>query len=146
MNKIKVTTIVGTRPEIIRLSEIIKKFDLIFDHRFIHTGQNQDTNLSTIFFKDLGLREPNLFLGNSSNSLGEFMANLFVKIELELNINRPDAVVILGDTNSALSSIIAKRMAIPIYHLEAGNRSFDKNVPEEINRKIVDHTDRKSVV
>ena len=140
MKKIKITTIVGTRPEIIRLSEIIKKFDSIFDHRFIHTGQNQDVNLSTVFFKDLGLREPDLFLGNDSNSLGEFMANLFLKIEMEFKANRPDAVVILGDTNSALSSIIAKRMAIPIYHLEAGNRSFDKNVPEEINRKIVDHT------
>lgn len=139
MNKIKITTIVGTRPEIIRLSEVIKKFDSTFDHRFIHTGQNQDVNLSTVFFNDLELREPDIFLGNSSNSLGEFMANLFIKIEKEFSENRPDAVVILGDTNSALSSIIAKRMAIPIYHLEAGNRSFDKNVPEEINRKMVDH-------
>jgi len=140
VNKIKITTIVGTRPEIIRLSEIIKKFDTVFDHRFIHTGQNQDVSLSSIFFEDLELREPDIFLGNNSKSLGEFMANLFLKIEIELTENRPDAVVILGDTNSALSSIIAKRMAIPIYHLEAGNRSFDKNVPEEINRKIVDHT------
>ncbi len=140
MKKIKITTIVGTRPEIIRLSEIIKKFDTFFEHRFIHTGQNQDVNLSSIFFKDLELREPDLFLGNDSKSLGEFLSNLFTKIEIELTENRPDAVLILGDTNSALSSIIAKRMAIPIYHLEAGNRSFDKNVPEEINRKIVDHT------
>ncbi len=138
--KIKITTIVGTRPEIIRLSEIIKHFDKVFSHRFIHTGQNQDPNLSTIFFKDLDLREPDLFLGNTAPTLGKFMGNLFEKMEEELTNNRPDAIVILGDTNSALSAILAKRMAIPVYHLEAGNRSFDKNVPEEINRKIVDHS------
>lgn len=137
---IKVTTIVGTRPEIIRLSEIIKHFDKIFSHRFIHTGQNQDPNLSDIFFEDLNLRQPDLFLGNSSSTLGKFISNLFEKIEEEFINHRPDAIVILGDTNSALSAILAKRMAIPVYHLEAGNRSFDKNVPEEINRKIVDHT------
>jgi UDP-N-acetyl-L-fucosamine synthase len=136
---IKITTIVGTRPEIIRLSEIIKHFDKVFEHRFIHTGQNQDPNLSTIFFKDLELREPDIFLGNSAITLGKFVGNLFEKIEEEFITNRPDAIVILGDTNSALSAILAKRMAIPVYHLEAGNRSFDKNVPEEINRKIVDH-------
>jgi UDP-N-acetylglucosamine 2-epimerase (non-hydrolysing) len=135
----KITTIVGTRPEIIRLSEIIKHFDKVFEHRFIHTGQNQDPNLSTIFFKDLDLREPDIFLGNSATTLGKFVGNLFEKIEKEFINNRPDAIVILGDTNSALSAILAKRMAIPVYHLEAGNRSFDKNVPEEINRKIVDH-------
>jgi UDP-N-acetylglucosamine 2-epimerase (non-hydrolysing) len=138
--KIKITTIVGTRPEIIRLSEIIKHFDKVFSHRFIHSGQNQDPNLSTIFFKDLDLREPDLFLGNTAITLGKFMGNLFEKMEDELTNNRPDAIVILGDTNSALSAILAKRMAIPVYHLEAGNRSFDKNVPEEINRKIVDHS------
>lgn len=137
---IKITTIVGTRPEIIRLSEIIKHFDKVFEHRFIHTGQNQDPNLSTIFFKDLELREPDIFLGNSATTLGKFVGNLFEKIEEEFINNRPDAIVILGDTNSALSAILAKRMAIPVYHLEAGNRSFDKNVPEEINRKIVDHS------
>jgi UDP-N-acetylglucosamine 2-epimerase len=140
MKKIKITTIVGTRPEIIRLSEVIKYFDKVFTHRFIHTGQNQDPNLSEIFFKDLDLREPDLFLGNNSATLGKFMGNLFEKMEEELANNRPDAIVILGDTNSALSAILAKRMAIPVYHLEAGNRSFDKNVPEEINRKIVDHS------
>jgi UDP-N-acetylglucosamine 2-epimerase (non-hydrolysing) len=138
--KMKITTIVGTRPEIIRLSEIIKHFDKVFSHRFIHTGQNQDPNLSTIFFKDLDLREPDLFLGNTATTLGKFVGNLFEKIEEEFINNRPNAIVILGDTNSALSAILAKRMAIPVYHLEAGNRSFDKNVPEEINRKIVDHT------
>jgi UDP-N-acetylglucosamine 2-epimerase len=138
--KIKITTIVGTRPEIIRLSEIIKHFDKVFSHRFIHTGQNQDPNLSDIFFRDLDLRQPDLFLGNSSSTLGKFIGILFEKIEEEFINHRPDAIVILGDTNSALSAILAKRMAIPVYHLEAGNRSFDKNVPEEINRKIVDHT------
>jgi UDP-N-acetylglucosamine 2-epimerase (non-hydrolysing) len=138
--KIKITTVVGTRPEIIRLSEIIKHFDKVFSHRFIHTGQNQDPNLSTIFFKDLDLREPDLFLGNTATTLGKFVGNLFDKMEDELINNRPDAIVILGDTNSALTAILAKRMAIPVYHLEAGNRSFDKNVPEEINRKIVDHS------
>jgi UDP-N-acetyl-L-fucosamine synthase len=138
--KIKITTVVGTRPEIIRLSEMIKHFDKVFSHRFIHTGQNQDPNLSTIFFKDLDLREPDLFLGNTATTLGKFVGNLFDKMEEELINNRPDAIVILGDTNSALTAILAKRMAIPVYHLEAGNRSFDKNVPEEINRKIVDHS------
>ena len=139
MKKTKVTTIVGTRPEIIRLSTIIKKFDKHFDHRLIHTGQNPDPNLKDIFFTELGLRKPDLYFGGDHKSLGTFLAKLFVEIEAELINNRPDAVVILGDTNSALLAIIAKRFGIPIYHLEAGNRSFDLNVPEEINRKIVDH-------
>jgi len=139
VKKTKVTTIVGTRPEIIRLSAIIKKFDKHFDHRLIHTGQNPDPNLKDIFFEELGLRQPDLYFGGDHKSLGTFLATLFVEIETELINNRPDAVVILGDTNSALSAIIAKRFGIPIYHLEAGNRSFDLNVPEEINRKIVDH-------
>jgi UDP-N-acetylglucosamine 2-epimerase len=139
MNKIKITTIVGTRPEIIRLSAIIKKFDIHFDHRLIHTGQNPDPNLKDVFFHDLGLRKPDLYFGGDHTSLGTFLATLFVQIELELINHRPDAVVILGDTNSALSALLAKRFGIPVYHLEAGNRSFDLNVPEEINRKIIDH-------
>ena len=140
MTKIKVTTIVGTRPEIIRLSEIIKKFDTFFDHRLVHTGQNPSPLLKDIFFTDLGLRAPDLYFGGEHTSLGSFLGELFIGIEKELLDNRPDAVVILGDTNSALSSILAKRFGIPVYHLEAGNRSFDQNVPEEINRRIVDHT------
>jgi len=140
MTKLKVTTIVGTRPEIIRMSEIIKKFDTFFEHRLIHTGQNPDPLLKDIFFKDLELRDPDLYFGGDHTSLGGFLSNLFVCIEKELTSYRPDAVVILGDTNSALSAILAKRFGIPVYHLEAGNRSFDQNVPEEINRKIVDHT------
>ena len=137
--KTKVTTFVGTRPEIIRLSEVIKKFDACFSHRLIHTGQNQDKLLRDIFFDDLGLRQPDKYFNDNHKTLGEFLANLFVETEKELLENRPDAILILGDTNSALSAIIAKRFAIPIYHLEAGNRSFDANVPEEINRRIVDH-------
>lgn len=140
MKKIKITTIVGTRPEIIRMSEIIKKFDIFFTHRLIHTGQNPDPLLKDIFFNDLGLRNPDLYFGGDHKTLGGFLGVLFTEIENELNSNTPDAVVILGDTNSALASIIAKRKGIPVYHLEAGNRSFDQNVPEEINRKIVDHT------
>lgn len=139
MSKTKVTTIVGTRPEIIRLSSIIKKFDKNFNHRLVHTGQNPDPNLKDVFFSDLGLRSPDLYFGGDHTSLGTFLATLFVEIEKELTQNRPDAVVILGDTNSALSAILAKRFGIPVYHLEAGNRSFDLNVPEEINRKIIDH-------
>ena len=140
MTKLKVTTIVGTRPEIIRMSEIIKKFDIFFEHRLIHTGQNPDPNLKDIFFKDLELRDPDLYFGGDHTSLGGFLSSLFVCIEKEFTSYKPDAVVILGDTNSALSAILAKRFGIPVYHLEAGNRSFDQNVPEEINRKIVDHT------
>ncbi len=137
--KTKVTTFVGTRPEIIRMSAIVAKFDKHFDHRLIHTGQNPDPLMKDVFFKELGVRHPDVFFRDDHKSLGEFLANLFIATENELNFNRPDAIVILGDTNSALASIIAKRFGIAIYHLEAGNRSFDSNVPEEINRRIVDH-------
>lgn len=137
--KTKVTTFVGTRPEIIRMSSIIKKFDLHFDHRLIHTGQNPDKLMKDVFFEELGVRKPDAYFKDDHKSLGEFLGNLFISTERELNDSRPDAIVILGDTNSALAAIIAKRFGIPIYHLEAGNRSFDANVPEEINRRIVDH-------
>jgi UDP-N-acetylglucosamine 2-epimerase len=140
LSKTKVTTIVGTRPEIIRMSEIIKRFELHFDHRLVHTGQNSDSSLKDVFFNDFGLRSPDVVLDGGQSSLGSFLGNLFLKIEEELTKNRPDAVVILGDTNSALSAVLAKRFGIPVYHLEAGNRSFDANVPEEINRRIIDHT------
>lgn len=139
-NRTRVTTIVGTRPEIIRLSEVIKKLDILFEHRLVHTGQNPDPNLKDIFFSDLGVRQPDLYFGGDHNSLGVFLSTLFIEMEKEFTNFRPDAVVILGDTNSALSAILAKRFGIPVYHLEAGNRSFDSNVPEEINRRIVDHT------
>lgn len=139
-SRFKITTVLGTRPEIIRLSAMIKKFDLNFEHRFVHTGQNAQPELSSVFYNDLNLRQPDVFLGLETSSLGAFMGGLFPALERELTENRPDALVILGDTNSALVAILAKRMRIPVYHLEAGNRSFDLNVPEEINRKIVDHS------
>jgi UDP-N-acetylglucosamine 2-epimerase (non-hydrolysing) len=139
MTKTKITTLVGTRPELIRLSSIIKRFDEVFDHRLIHTNQNSDPNLLDVFLKDLEIRNPDRNLGVIQSTLGEFLGDLLKKFELELSENPPNALVILGDTNSALAGIIAKRREIPVYHLEAGNRSFDSNVPEEINRKIIDH-------
>ncbi len=139
MNKTRITTILGTRPELIRLSLIIDRLDNLFEHRLVHTGQNSDTNLSEVFFNEMQIRKPNLNLAIRNSSLGSFLGNLFPEIELEFEKNPPDAVVILGDTNSALAGIIAKRKGIPVYHLEAGNRSFDQNVPEEINRRILDH-------
>lgn len=139
MSTTRVTTIIGTRPELIRLSQVIKRLDEVFEHRIIHTGQNSDVNLSTIFFRDLEIRKPNVQLEGINVSLGDFLGNLFPSIEKEFEENPPNAVVILGDTNSALAGIIAKRRGIPVYHLEAGNRSFDQNVPEEINRRIIDH-------
>lgn len=135
----KVMSIVGTRPELIKMSEIIKKLDKHTDHVFVHTGQNHDYELNEIFYRDLDLREPDHFLDVAGDSLGETLANLMEEAENILQIERPDAVVILGDTNSALSGILAKRMKIPLFHLEAGNRCFDDNVPEEINRRILDH-------
>jgi UDP-N-acetylglucosamine 2-epimerase (non-hydrolysing) len=139
MTKTRITTLVGTRPELIRLSSIIKRFDEVFEHRLVHTNQNSDSNLLDVFLKDLGIRKPDRNLGVIQSSLGEFLGDLMIKFEKELTENPPDGLVILGDTNSALAGIIAKRRGIPVYHLEAGNRSFDSNVPEEINRKIVDH-------
>jgi UDP-N-acetylglucosamine 2-epimerase (non-hydrolysing) len=138
-NKIKVATVVGTRPELIRLSRIIPLLDKYTDHKLIHTGQNHDYELNEIFFKELEIRKPDYYLDADKVSLGKTIADIIVKIEDVFKSEKPDAVIILGDTNSSLSAIIAKRMKIPIYHMEAGNRSFDLNVPEEINRKIVDH-------
>ena len=135
----KVMTIVGTRPELIKLSQIIKKLDKHTTHIFVHTGQNYDYELNEIFYEDLGLRKPDFFLDVAGESLGETIANIMTGAEKMLKAYMPDAVVILGDTNSALSGIIAKRMKIPLFHLEAGNRCFDDNVPEEINRRILDH-------
>jgi UDP-N-acetylglucosamine 2-epimerase len=137
--KQKIVTVVGTRPEIIRLESIIKALDRNFDHKLVHTGQNFDKNLSQVFFDELGIRKPDLMLECSNKSLGNFLGELFPKIEDFLENEKPDAVLILGDTNSSFVAIQAKRMGIPVYHLEAGNRSFDINVPEEINRRIIDH-------
>jgi UDP-N-acetylglucosamine 2-epimerase len=138
--KTRITTIIGTRPEIIRMSEMLKRFDQAFDHRLIHTGQNFDKNLNEVFFSSMNIRKPDLSLILNSESLSGQLGDIFKGVEKELNDNKPDAVVILGDTNSGLSAIIAKRMNIPVYHLEGGNRSFDINVPEETNRRIIDHT------
>jgi UDP-N-acetylglucosamine 2-epimerase len=139
MKKWKVTTIVGTRPELIRLSASIVLFEQFFNHRLIHTGQNSASFMKDIFFTELGIRKPDIELNLGNVSLAKNLSSILVGVEDELVNNRPDAVVVLGDTNSSLSVIIAKRMGIPVYHLEAGNRSFDPNVPEEINRRLVDH-------
>jgi len=139
MKKIKVATILGTRPEIIRLSECIKLCDQYFDHILIHTGQNYDYELNEIFFEDLGIRKPDYFLNVSGNHLGETIGNVISNSYETLTLEKPDALLVLGDTNSVLSTIAAKRLKIPIFHMEAGNRCFDQNVPEEINRKISDH-------
>lgn len=139
MEKLKVMTIIGTRPEIIRLSECIKACDRYFNHILVHTGQNWDYTLNEVFFKDLGLRKPDYYLDSVGKTLGETMGNIIAKSYEVLVKEAPDAILILGDTNSALSAISAKRLKIPIFHMEAGNRCFDQNVPEEINRKIVDH-------
>ena len=140
MKKLKLMTIVGTRPEIIKMSSIIKKCDQYFNHILVHTGQNYDYELNEIFFNELGLRSPNYYLGVAGNHLGETMGNVISKsYELMLKL-QPDALIVLGDTNSCLSVISAKRLKIPIFHMEAGNRCFDENLPEEINRRIVDVT------
>lgn len=139
MKKLKVMTIVGTRPEIIRLSEVIKACDRYFEHTLVHTGQNWDYTLNDIFFEELGIRQPDYFLGVVGDNLGETMGNIISASFRCLQEELPDALLILGDTNSCLSAISAKRLKIPIFHMEAGNRCFDLNVPEEINRRIVDH-------
>lgn len=138
-DKLKLMTIVGTRPEIIRLSQVIKECNKCFNHILIHTGQNYDYNLSDIFFKELNIPAPQHFLECVSGNLGETLGNIISKSYDIMIKEKPDAILILGDTNSALSAISAKRLKIPIFHMEAGNRCFDENVPEEINRKIVDH-------
>ena len=139
MNRLKVMTIVGTRPEIIRLSRTITKLDLYCEHLLVHTGQNYDYELNQIFFEDLGVRAPDVFLECAGSSAAETIAQVIVKSDEVFQRYQPDAVLILGDTNSAMSAIPAKRRKIPIFHMEAGNRCFDLRVPEEINRKIVDH-------
>ena len=139
MAKLKVMTVVGTRPEIIRLSRIIPKLDQFFDHTLVHTSQNFDYELNEIFFEELGIRKPDVFLNIAADSFALTASNLFKEIDPVYETYKPDALLILGDTNSALAAIPAKRRKIPIFHMEAGNRCFDETVPEEINRKIVDH-------
>ena len=140
MAKLKLMTIVGTRPEIIKMAAVIKKSDQYFDHILVHTGQNYDYTLNQVFFEDLGLRAPDYYLNAVGKDLGETMGNIIAKSYQLMVETRPDALIVLGDTNSCLSVISAKRLKIPIFHMEAGNRCFDENLPEEINRRIVDTT------
>jgi UDP-N-acetylglucosamine 2-epimerase len=139
-SKLKVMTIVGTRPEIIRLSRVIEKLDLHCDHALVHTGQNYDYELNEIFFSELGIRKPDHFLNAAGDTAAQTIGKVIMATDALLAEVQPDAVLVLGDTNSALSVIPAKRRAIPSFHMEAGNRCFDMRVPEEINRRIVDHT------
>lgn len=137
-SRIKVVTVVGTRPELIRLSRVLAALDDYTDHRLVHTGQNYDYELNEIFFEELDIRRPDHFLEVGTDTLGTMLGNILIGTEKVLKEEKPDAVLILGDTNSAIAAIMAKRMKIPVYHMEAGNRCFDANVPEEINRRLVD--------
>ncbi|HHW4413289.1 TPA: non-hydrolyzing UDP-N-acetylglucosamine 2-epimerase [Citrobacter gillenii] len=140
MKKMHVMTVVGTRPEIIRLSRVLAKLDDFFEHTIVHTGQNYDYELNQIFFDDLGVRKPDHFLNAAGKNAAETIGQIIIKVDEVLESTRPDALLVLGDTNSCLAAIPAKRRKIPIFHMEAGNRCFDMRVPEEINRRIVDHT------
>lgn len=136
----KIATVLGTRPEIIRLSLIIKKLDELCDHVLVHTGQNFDRNLSDLFFDEMDIRKPDHYLDVKGTSIADQIGQLLVRCEKVFEQEKPDRILILGDTNSALCSIVAKRMGIPVYHMEAGNRCYDDRVPEEVNRRIVDHS------
>ena len=136
---IKVMTVVGTRPELIRLSRVIARLDATVDHVLVHTGQNYDYTLNQVFFDDLGIRQPDHMLGVDTSSLGAVLGGTLIAIEKVIREERPDALLVLGDTNSCIAALMAKRMKVPVYHMEAGNRCFDENVPEETNRRLVDH-------
>ncbi len=136
---LKVVTIVGTRPELIRLSRVIARLDVTVNHVLVHTGQNYDFTLNEVFFEDLDIRKPDHLLGVDTSSLGRVLGETLIRTEEVLAAERPDAVLVLGDTNSCIAAVIAKRMRIPVYHMEAGNRCFDHNVPEETNRRLIDH-------
>ena len=138
-SKLKVMTIIGTIPEIIRLSRTMALLDEHLNHIIVHTGQNYDYALNEIFFNDLGLRKPDHFLNVDTSSLGASVGDIIRKSEEVMKKEKPDAVLVLGDTNSCLSGYMAKRLHIPVFHMEAGNRSFDFNVPEEVNRRVIDH-------
>ncbi|ABM43166.1 UDP-N-acetylglucosamine 2-epimerase [Acidovorax sp. JS42] len=140
MKKLKIMTVVGTRPEIIRLSRVLSQLDTHCEHVLVHTGQNYDYELNQVFFDDLGLRKPDHFLNAAVGSAAETIGNIIAKMDGLLVAEKPEAMLVLGDTNSCLSVIPAKRRKVPIFHMEAGNRCFDMRVPEEINRRIVDHT------
>ena len=136
----KVMTVLGTRPEIIRLSRVIPKLDAVCDHVLVHTGQNFDPSLSDVFFRDLGVRAPDRSLGVRADSFGGQAGQILVGVETAIRDEQPDRLLILGDTNSGLSAVVAKRMGVPVFHMEAGNRCFDDRVPEEVNRRIIDHS------
>lgn len=137
--RLKVMTVLGTRPEVIRLAAVIRRLDQVTDHVVVHTGQNYDYELNQIFFEELRLRPPDRVLECDASSVGAAYGTILIGTERALHEEQPDAFLVLGDTNSAVSALIAKRMKVPVYHMEAGNRSFDQNVPEEVNRRVVDH-------
>lgn len=139
MSRLRVMTMLGTRPEIIRLSRVIPRLDALCDHLVLHTGQNSDPRLADVFFDDLGLRRPDIQLDCARPTLAETLAEVFRHCGAALARHRPDAVLVLGDTNSALGAVLARRMGIPVFHMEAGNRAFDRRIPEEINRRVIDH-------
>mgnify|MGYP005795974169 CR=1 FL=1 len=145
-NRLKIVTVVGTRPEIIRLSSVIKLLDAHTELVLVHTGQNYDYELNEVFFEDLGLRAPDHFLEADTSSLGTALGTIISGTEKVLQEEKPDAFLVLGDTNSCISALMAKRMKIPVFHMEAGNRSFDENVPEETNRRLVDHVSDYNLV
>ncbi len=136
----KIMTVLGTRPEIIRLSRIIPELDALAEHVLVHTGQNFDTRLSDIFFDDLGVRSPDHYLGVRGSNFAEIVGQILIETEKVIRAEQPDRLLILGDTNSGLAAVIAKRMGIPVFHMEAGNRCYDDRVPEEVNRRIIDHS------
>ena len=135
----KVMTVLGTRPEIIRLSRVIPKLDVVCDHVLVHTGQNFDPSLSDVFFRELEVRQPDRSLGVKADTFGEQAGQILSGVERAIREERPDRLLILGDTNSGLSAVVAKRMGVPVFHMEAGNRCFDDRVPEEVNRRVIDH-------
>jgi len=137
---VKIVTVLGTRPEIIRLSQVIRKLDTAVDHVLVHTGQNFDRNLSEIFFDQLGVRHPNYELSARGQTAAEQIAHILTGCEGVFSKEKPDRLLILGDTNSGLCAFIAKRMGIPVFHMEAGNRCYDDRVPEEVNRRLIDHS------
>ena len=146
MNKYKILTVVGTRPEIIRLSRCISQFDKLFKHVLVYTNQNYDPELSKIFFKDLNLKKPNYIITHTKKETFDILSKNLIEIQKIILKEKPDAFVVLGDTNSALTAYVAKRNKVPLFHIEAGNRCFDQNVPEEINRKIIDHLSDLNIV
>lgn len=143
---LKVMTVVGTRPEIIRMSAVMRLLDSTMNHIMVHTGQNYDYELNEVFYEDLGLRRPDYFLDADTSSLGAVLGSILEKIQKVIETEKPDAMVVLGDTNSCISALMGRRLKVPVFHLEAGNRAFDPNVPEEINRKLVDHVSDYNLV